>query len=533
MAAELFNTIDGYSVGIPPVPVIDGNGNLITNVFSPNGNVYTGNIYTNNYYYANGDPLVTIAIAGSNTQVQYNNNGQLGASSNFTFNSSNNLLTVSNLLITGTTNLGSVGNINISGGSNGYYLRTDGNGNLSWALAQANSTPGGSNTQIQFNDNGTLGGSNSFTFNKTTETVTANIINATTLIGNLQGVANSALTANTVTNNSQPNITSVGTLANLSVSGNVSVGSGLVVTGTTQSTIFSGSGSGLFAIPAANIIGTVPLASEVTANNQPNITGVGTLTLLNISGPLTSTSTITTTSNIQASNITATNTLLVPTGGSLVGVGNINLTQSPNVALGSNSNVKITGGSAGYFLSTDGNGNLSWVDGGGGGVPSGPNNSIQFNNNGNFGGSSSLTYNDVTKTLNVGGNLVANSIQIGSGVYKFATSVVAFATTTSSASNQSLWEIDAEDIASLDFTVISTDVPGNARQSCKISATVLDGNVVFNEYAGLQINDGVGVFSVIYVPGDILNPAKIRLVVTPDSSNQTKYSIMITYYADW
>ena len=32
MAAEPFNTLVGYTVGIPPVPIIDSNGNVVTNV---------------------------------------------------------------------------------------------------------------------------------------------------------------------------------------------------------------------------------------------------------------------------------------------------------------------------------------------------------------------------------------------------------------------------------------------------------------------------------------------------------------------
>lgn len=64
------------------------------------------------------------------------------------------------------------------------------------------------------------------------------------------------------------------------------------------------------------------VASTVTTNAQPNITSVGTLTTLSISG--------------------ATN-------------------------LGPASNVHITGGTSGYVLSTDGTGNLSWVAQSGGG----------------------------------------------------------------------------------------------------------------------------------------------------------------------
>jgi hypothetical protein len=52
-----------------------------------------------------------------------------------------------------------------SAGSNGQYLSTDGSGNLSWATVSA--TPGGSNTQIQFNNSSSFGGSANLTWDGT------------------------------------------------------------------------------------------------------------------------------------------------------------------------------------------------------------------------------------------------------------------------------------------------------------------------------------------------------------------------------
>lgn len=43
-----------------------------------------------------------------------------------------------------------------------------------------------------------------------------------------------------------------------------------------------------------------------------------------------------------------------------------NVTVTGNSVLGSNANVKISGGISGQVLSTDGTGNLSWISGGGG-----------------------------------------------------------------------------------------------------------------------------------------------------------------------
>jgi hypothetical protein len=61
-----------------------------------------------------------------------------------------------------------------------------------------------------------------------------------------------------------------------------------------------------------------------------------------------------------------------------------------------------TGGSAGQYL--DYQGNWSTPSGGGGGTPSSPTNSVQFNNAGAFGGSANLTFS--TDTLTVKDNVV-------------------------------------------------------------------------------------------------------------------------------
>lgn len=56
-------------------------------------------------------------------------------------------------------------------GNSGKYLTTDGT-NASWGTITL-PTPGGSNTQIQYNDSGSFGGSSSFTWNNSTGTLTA------------------------------------------------------------------------------------------------------------------------------------------------------------------------------------------------------------------------------------------------------------------------------------------------------------------------------------------------------------------------
>ena len=74
---------------------------------------------------------------------------------------------------------------------------------------------------------------------------------------------------------------------------------------------------------------------------------------------------------------------------------------------------KVSGGTNGQYIQTDGTGNLSWVSGGGSGngVVGGTTGQIQFNNAGNFGGSPNLFWDNGNARLGVA-NFAANSATI-------------------------------------------------------------------------------------------------------------------------
>lgn len=125
-----------------------------------------------------------------------------GSISNANITNSNG--TFANLVVTNSANLGANGNIIITGGSNNQVLSTDGLGNLSWvnasgatgptgatgatgptgatgatgvgatgatgltgATGPGSTLPGGSNTQVQYNDSGSFAGASGFTFTNT------------------------------------------------------------------------------------------------------------------------------------------------------------------------------------------------------------------------------------------------------------------------------------------------------------------------------------------------------------------------------
>jgi len=155
----------------------------------------------------------------------------------------------------------------------GYTTYTTGGRVISSVGGAGTSAAGGSNTTIQFNDNNVIQGNAGFTFNKITGAVA---IPGNVTAGNVIGT----LLTGTLTTAAQPNITSVGTLTSLVVTGNITTSAN--VTGTHY-----GAATGLTAIPGANVTGQVAnalVAGTVYTNAQPNITSVGTLTSLSVTG---------------------------------------------------------------------------------------------------------------------------------------------------------------------------------------------------------------------------------------------------------
>jgi len=87
-----------------------------------------------------------------------------------------------------------------------------------------------------------------------------------------------------------------------------------------------------------------------------NITSVGTLTSLTVSGTITGNLTGTATSATTSGTVTTAAQPNITSTGTLT-----ELTVSGVATMGAVGNVKITGGSTGQMLSTDGTGNLSFT----------------------------------------------------------------------------------------------------------------------------------------------------------------------------
>jgi hypothetical protein len=172
-----------------------------------------------------------VSIDATDGQVPYVFEGAFAGNSNFTFDASNSVLSVTNLTSSGNVSAGNLKTNNLLYSNGSPYVFT--------------TNAAGSNTQIQFNDGNAFGASNAFTFNNSTNVVslTGNLIVENANLGNLAvanfisgngslltaitganvtGQVSNALVSGTVYTNEQPNITSVGTLTSLAVSGNLS-----------------------------------------------------------------------------------------------------------------------------------------------------------------------------------------------------------------------------------------------------------------------------------------------------------------------
>jgi len=119
--------------GISNVVVFANTGLYVNGVSSVSGNITANGVLTDNYYYANGQPLdVGGQPGGSNTWIQFNDNGEFGASGALVFDSASNVFTVGGNIVGNNifANLvTSVGQLDITSAVDGNILLTpDGTG---------------------------------------------------------------------------------------------------------------------------------------------------------------------------------------------------------------------------------------------------------------------------------------------------------------------------------------------------------------------------------------------------------------------
>ena len=428
--ANLNGTLTSNSNSQPNITTVGTLGNLSVTGNISSGNANLGNLAIANYF--------TCTLT-TNAQPNITSVGTLG-----------------NLSVTGNSNLGNLASANFFSGD-GYLLS-----NLTVASGST-IVSGSSNVKVELNSNvntSVAGNANVFVVTGTganvngyltvTGNVTsgnANLGNAATanyFIGNLYGHAN---TANTVTTNAQPNITSVGSLTSLDVTGNITSGNVYANSGLIKAQYLQGDGSNLTNLSAGVIL--VNGNSNVNipiANGNVNISAVGNANILvvtgtgvNVAGTINATGTIT--GNFSGNVITASQ-------GNITSLGTLTgLTVNGTSNLGAVGNVKITGGSSNGYLFTDGTGNLTF-----GSIvntpPGGTNNDVQFKDGGTYQGSSNFTFNPTSNLVSITGNLsVTGNANVGNLNATLLTG------TLTTASNQ---QANIRLLGTLDYLIINT-----------------------------------------------------------------------------
>ena len=228
----------------------------------------------------------------------------------------------------------STANVVIGGGVNGYVLQTNGAGVTSWVAQTGGggTVPGGSNTEIQYNDAGTMQGDTTFTFDNTTDVVSASHFSGEAgNLSNIQGANVSGAVANashaTISNSANlvavANVTGIGNIATVNLDGNAAnfldgtgsfgpagggggtYGDSNVVTllnafgsnTITTTGLITGDGGGLSNIAGANISGAVANATHATVADSANAVAGANVTG---SVPLADLATFATTANAVA-----------------------------------------------------------------------------------------------------------------------------------------------------------------------------------------------------------------------------------------
>lgn len=154
--------------------IIATNGTNQDLILSPNG---IGNIQTNSHIVPSINSVYDLGAYDRQYDTVWTRNAEIGYANIANFTS----LTIA------------INNLHITGGENDYVLTTDGTGNLSWIPQTGGSGPGGSNTQVQFNNADEFAGNARFTFNTATSTMA--------VVGTISSTGNISATGNTTSGN--------------------------------------------------------------------------------------------------------------------------------------------------------------------------------------------------------------------------------------------------------------------------------------------------------------------------------------------
>ena len=354
--------VNGGAIGY--VLQTDGVGNLS---WTPKGALYTpikaltnnptGNIITmtvaNTTPYTNNATITISGVLGTNVNTIVN--GQV-----FYIQLDTDFPTSGNVKLYTTTGNGSP--------ANGAGLTANANTGVATSLTGGSGggstgAAGGVTTTVQYNDSGILAGDAGFTFNSTAKSIT--------LTGNVNGsnlnatstVTSPVLISNVAVGTAPLTVTSTTRVANLSVAyANVSDFSVTTTqtTGTFYPTFVNANTTGNLALAsnanlsfnaATGALSATLLTGTLTTASQPNVTSLGTLGSLTVTGNITS-------GNATLGNAASAN-FFIGDGSSIT---NVSAITSLALANGT-SNVRIPTASGNINLSSAGNANIVVVTG--------------------------------------------------------------------------------------------------------------------------------------------------------------------------
>jgi hypothetical protein len=511
----------------------------VANNFGSTGNVslYTDDTLANAFNGANliydNSPNATATssfgvggsspAAGVDGSIQYNVSGVLTGSSLLKYANSNVEIANSSVIIS---------NGNVSANLLTGTLTTNAQpnitstGTLAGLVVAGNITPStditynlGNNTN-RFNDL-YLANSTIYIGSQTISANATNVIISGILTANISGnISGNAATAGTVTTNAQPNITSVGILTSLSVSGNITTGN-LDGANSITANYFIGSGNNLSNIQGANVSGEVSFATTANSVALANVSGAGNIASINLDGSTSNvlygngvfapaavsygnsnvatflasfgSNTITTTGTANVGNLLSLGTVGGNVGGNAVFLGDGGLLSNINIAAGSsivngNSNVTVAANSN-VSISVAGTSNVVVIT------------NDSANVTGNLSVTGNITTGNITASLftgNFSGNGSALTAITGANVTGTVANAT-YATSAGSATTAGTVTTNAQPNITSTGTLASLSVSGNANVGNLNTANagfVGGNNVTFTTGANTNVGTFTGNFSL-------------------------------------
>jgi filamentous hemagglutinin len=341
MAIKPFNSIHGFSVGEQPANIILSNGDITTTNITANGITDLGPVSNLKLSGGSNGQVVTTDGLGNLTFTSVSSgNSNLAAPMPYfiptgeSYIVSNNFQGLFNIPIT------IDGDLEVDG----VLVEVDGGGG---GGGGGNGVPGGSNTQIQYNDTGAFGGNSTFTFNEITGVVTTpnlSINGQVNLTGNIIPTSNVAYDLGNNTNRFNDLYLS-GTTINLGNATLSANSTAVIITNPAGGAFVIGGNANTSTSTLANGNSNITIANNssigISANGVSNVALI-TKNGLDITGTIGATGDITTLGNMSSLGNFSVNDIAAS--------GNLNVTG--NVSMG---NANITGSFAA-------SGNLSGVN---------------------------------------------------------------------------------------------------------------------------------------------------------------------------